>query len=202
MRGLREGVFDLGGVAIAHGGDDVVGRIGPDQRRAGLDRFERIDHRGQHLVIDLDRLGGGLRQHARGRDHSRDRLAGKAHDLMRQQAARRHRHRLAVGPLEDRERRQRADVVLDQIGAGEDGLDTRHLGGRLGIDRLDLRMRMRRAQHMQPQRAVFRLVVDELPLPGEQPLIFQTLDRLSRAETHVAGKNVHQFVLRVSSKTN
>ena len=50
---------------------------------------------------------------------------------------------------------------------------------------------------MQPQRAVFRLVVDELPLPGEQPLVFQTLDGLARTETHVAGKNIHQFVLRV-----
>ena len=33
-------------------------------------------------------------------------------------------------------------------------------------------MGMRRAQHMQPQRAVIRFVVDELPFPGEQSLIF------------------------------
>src|SRR3954447_18729304 len=52
-------------------------------------------------------------------------------------------------------------------------------------------MRMRRAQHMQPQRALFRLVVDELPLPGEKSLVFKTLDRLARTETHIAGKNVH-----------
>ena len=51
---------------------------------------------------------------------------------------------------------------------------------------------------MQPQRAVFRLVVDELPLPGEQSLVFKTLDGLARTETQIAGKNVHQFVLRVS----
>ena len=44
---------------------------------------------------------------------------------------------------------------------------------------------------MQPQRAVLRLVVDELPLPGEQPLVFQTLDGLARSETQIAGKNVH-----------
>ena len=50
---------------------------------------------------------------------------------------------------------------------------------------------------MQPQRAVFRLVVDELPLPGEQSLVFKTLDGLARTETQIAGKNVHQFVLRV-----
>src|SRR5437879_5223631 len=59
-------------------------------------------------------------------------------------------------------------------------------------------MRMRRAQHMQPQRAIFRLVVDELPLPGEKSLVFKSLDRLARTKTHIAGKNIHQFVLRVS----
>src|ERR1700740_83860 len=51
---------------------------------------------------------------------------------------------------------------------------------------------------MQPQRAVFRLVVDEQPLPGQKSLVFKTLDGLARTETHIAGKNIHQFVLRVS----
>jgi hypothetical protein len=50
---------------------------------------------------------------------------------------------------------------------------------------------------MQPQRALLRLVVDELSLPGEQPLVFQTLDGLARTEPHIAGKKIHQFVLRV-----
>src|SRR5438128_6646268 len=59
---------------------------------------------------------------------------------------------------------------------------------------------MRRAQHVQPQRALLRFVVDELPLPGQQPLVFQTLDRLALTKTHIAGKNVHQFVLRVFCK--
>src|SRR6187455_2506143 len=61
-------------------------------------------------------------------------------------------------------------------------------------------MGMGRAQHIEPQRALVGLVVDELPLPGEQPLVFQTLDRLARTETHIAGKNVHQFVLRASCR--
>src|ERR1700722_12285094 len=51
---------------------------------------------------------------------------------------------------------------------------------------------------MQPQRAVFRLVVDELPGPGEKSLVFKPFDRLARTETHIAGKNVHSTVLRVS----
>ena len=200
VRGARKGFFDLGGVAIAHGGHDVVGRLGPHHRRAGFDRLDGIDHRGQHLVVDRDRLGRGLRQHPRCRDHGRHRLAGIAHDFMGQQPPRRHRHRLAVRPLEDRERREGADIVLDQIGAGIDRLDAGHFGRGLGVDRHDFGVGMRRAQHIEPQRALLRLVVDELPLPGEQSLVFQTLDRLARTETHIAGKNVHQFVLRASCR--
>ncbi|MGX1424150.1 hypothetical protein AB7M59_004585 [Bradyrhizobium elkanii] len=198
MRGVGEGFLDLGGIAIAHRGHDVVGRLRPDRRRARLDRLDRIDHRGQHLVIDLDRLSRGLRQHPRGRDHGRDALARVTHHLMSQQAPRRHGHRRAVGPLEDRKRRQRADIVLDEVGAGINGLDAGHLQRRLGVDRLDVGVCVRRAQHVQPERAVLRLVVDEMPLPGDQPLVLQTLDWLARTKTHIAGKNVHQRVLRAS----
>src|SRR6266403_862033 len=45
---------------------------------------------------------------------------------------------------------------------------------------------------MQPQRAVFRSVVDELPLPGEKSLVFKSPDGLACTETHIAGKNIHQ----------
>ncbi len=195
MRRARERLFHLGSIAIAHGGHDVVVRLGPYHRRAGLDRFDGIDHRGQHLVIHHDRFRRGLRQHPRGRDDGRDRLAGKAYYFVGEQAPRRHRHRLAVRPLEDRQGRDGADVVLDQVGAGIDCLDARHRLGVADVDRDDFGVGVRRTQHVQPQRAVVRLVVDELPLPGEQPLVFQTLDRLARTKTQIAGKNVHQFVL-------
>ena len=198
VRGAGEGRFDLGGIAIAHRRHDIVGCFGPHRRRAGLGRLDRIDHRRQHLIFDRDRLGRALRRDPRGRHDGGDRLAGKAHDLMGQQPARRHRHRRAVGAREHQQRRQRADVVGDQIGAGVDRLDTRHRRRGLGVDRYDPGMGMRRAQHMQPQRAVFRPVVDELSLPGQQPLVFEPLDGLARTETHIAGKNIHQFVLRVS----
>ena len=200
VRGPGKGFLDLGGVAIAHGGDDVVGRLGPHHGCAWFHRLDGIDHRRQHLVIDLDRLGRGLRQHPRRRDHRRHRLAGVAHDFMGQQPPRRHRHRLAVRPLEDRKRREGADIVLHEVGTGIDGLHPGHIERGLGIDRLDPGVGMRRAQHIEPQRALLRLVVDELPLPGEQSLVFQTLDRLARTKTHIAGKNVHQFVLRASCR--
>jgi hypothetical protein len=192
MRSAGKSLLHLGGVAIAHRRDDVVGRLRPHHRRARLCGLDRVDHRGQHLVIDHDRLGRVLRQHARARDHGRDRLAGKAHHLVREQTARRHRHRLAVLSLEDRKRRDGADIVGDQVCAGIDRLDTRHLAGCLGINRNDFGVGMGRAQHMQPQRALLRPVVDELSLPGEQSLIFQTLDWLARTKTQITGKNVHQ----------
>ncbi|MGY4306294.1 hypothetical protein ACVIJ6_003537 [Bradyrhizobium sp. USDA 4369] len=161
----------------------------------GRERLHRIGDCRQHLIVDDDRFGGFLRGHARGGDDGSDGLTGVADDLMGEQATRRHRHRLAVGPLEDRERRDGADVVGDEIGAGIDRLHARDLARRSGVDRQDFRMRMRRAQHVKPQRAVIRLVVDELPLPGEQPLILQALDGLPRAEPHIVGKNVHSSVL-------
>jgi hypothetical protein len=116
---------------------------------------------------------------------------------MRQQPPRRHRHRRAVGTLEHRQCRDGTDIIGDQISAGVDGLNAGHLGRGLGVDRQDFRVRMRRAQHIEPQRALFGFVVDELSLPGEKSLILEPLDRLARPETHIAGKNIHQFVLRV-----
>ncbi len=197
VRSLGERGFDRGGVAIAHGGDDVVGRFRPHHGRARFCRLDGVHHRRQHLVFDRDRFGGGLRRDPRRRHHGGDRLTGKAHDFVGEQAARRHRHRLAVRTHEHQQRRNGADVVGDQVGAGVNRFDARHLACCLGVDGHDLRMRMRRAQHMQPQRALFRLVVDELPLPGEKSLVFKTLDRLARTKTHIAGKNIHQVVLRV-----
>jgi hypothetical protein len=193
MRRAPENVIDLGCIAVAHGGDDVVGRLRPHHGRAGLCCLHWIDHGGQYFVFDSNCFGRALRQRARTRNNGCDRFAGETHKLVRQEPAWRHRHRRTVRPLEDRERRDRTDLILDKVGAGIDGRDALHCAGGLGVDRFDRRMRMRRAQHIEPQRAVFRLVVDEMSLPGEQPLIFQTLDRLSRAKTQIAGKNIHQF---------
>ncbi len=189
--------IDRGRIAIAHRGDDVVGRFRPHRGCAGFCRSNGIDDRRQHFVFDRDRFRRRLRRDPRYRHHGHHRLAGKAHDLMRQQPPRRHRHRRPVGTLEHRQRREGADVIGDQVGAGVDSFDARHAGRGFGVDRHDFRMRMRRAQDIEPQRAVFGFVVDEQSLPGEKPLILEPLDRLARPKTHIAGKNIHQFVLRV-----
>ena len=131
MRGFGKSRFDRRRIAIAHRRDDIVGRIGPYNRRAGFDCGNGIDDGRQHFIFDNDRFRRGLRRDARCRHHGGDRFAGEAHDLMREQPARRHRHRLAVGPLENRQRRKRADIVGDQIGAGVDGFDAGHCRRRL-----------------------------------------------------------------------
>lgn len=195
VRGLRERLVHLGGITVSHRADDVVGRLRPHHGRAGLYGLDGIDHGGLHVVFDHDRFGRALRVSTRRSHDCRHRFPGIAHDLMGEQPTRRHRHRLAVGALEDAQSRDGADVVLDEIGTGIDGRDAGHRRGGADVDRDDLRMRVRRAQHVQPQRAVLRLVVDELPLPGEQPQVFQTLDGLARSETQIAGKNVHSALV-------
>ena len=137
VRGIGKRLRDLGRVAIAHRRDDVVGRLRPHHRRAGLDRLDRIGHRRQHLIVDVDGFRRGLGQRARGRDNDGDTFAGEANNLMRQQAARRHRHRRAVRALEDRQGRDDADIVGDEIGAGKDGFDTGHGARRRAVDALD-----------------------------------------------------------------
>ena len=53
-------------------------------RRAGLHRRDRIEHRGQELVLDLERAAAGFgRAFALG-DHRGDALAGEARDIVEQ----------------------------------------------------------------------------------------------------------------------
>jgi hypothetical protein len=123
MRGLCESGFDRSRVAIAHRRHDIVWRAGPYNRCTWFDCGNGIDDRRQHFIFDNDRFHRGLRGDTRCRHHGSDRLAGEAYDFMREKAARRHRHRRAVRPLENRQRRKDADIVGDQVGACVHGLD-------------------------------------------------------------------------------
>lgn len=192
MLGFRERRFRRDRIAIAHGGGDIVRRIRPDHRRTGRQRIGGTDGRRQNLVINDDGLCRRLRISPRWGEYDRDRLACKPDNVMRQQTPRRRGHRRAIRPLEDRQGRDGADIVHDQIGSRIDGGNARHGHRRAGIDRRDPGVGVRRAQHVEPQRAVLRLVVDEMSLPCEKPLIFETLDGLSRAEAQVGGQNVHR----------
>ena len=141
--GLREALLDIA-LADRNVLGDVVRRVVVHDRRARLHRRERIEHRRQRLVDHLDLRQRALRgDDIFGRDR-RHRLADIAH------LAARH-HRLVV--------HEHAEAVLARhVGAGDDALDALHRFGFAGIDRLDDRVRMRRAQHLQMQHVRHRHV--------------------------------------------
>ena len=110
---------------------------------------------------------------------------------MRKQPARRHLHVGTVRPLEDHQGRNGADIVGNQIGARDDRFHTSNGTCVVRVDRANPRVRMGRSQQHQPQRAIRGLVVDIFSASCQQTLVFETLDGLARAETHVAGQNIH-----------
>ena len=97
MSGLGERGIDRGLVANRPGVALVSGCAIVDLGRAGFQRLDRIDHRGQDVVIDLDQLRGVLRLIRRLGDHHRHAIADIAHLTLRQQRMRRLLHGLPVG---------------------------------------------------------------------------------------------------------
>ena len=79
VRGLRERLRDLRGIAVEIVERDVAGHVVIELRRAGLGGFARLGDGGQGLDIDLDGFGGILRLRQRLGDHDRDRIADEAH---------------------------------------------------------------------------------------------------------------------------
>ena len=190
MLGFRESGFRRSSIAIADSGRDIIRRIGPNHRRTRGDRIGRIDDRWQNFIVDDNCFACGLGIGPRRRKHSGNRLTRETYNLMRQQTARRCLHRRAIGPLENRQGRNGPDIVGHQIGTRIDRCDTVHGLCGAGIDCLDPGVSVRRPQHIEPE-PVLRLVVDEVSLPRNKPLILKTLDGLSRAEAQIGRQNVH-----------
>ena len=112
---------------------------------------------------------------------------------MCQQPPRRGRHGRTIRPLEQWQGRNGADVVGDEIRAGVNRGDAGHGQCGAGIDCPDLRVSMRGAQHVKPQRILPGLVVDEVSFSCQKPLVFETLDGLTRAEAQIGRQNVHRW---------
>ena len=150
-RGRR---FAVGELAVQH--DVGAGRIVQD-RRVGLLGRDRIDHRGQRLVIDVYEIQRVLGLVAVGGTDDRDRLTDVAH-LVDGHAAIVHRRGL--------EANDEVPGVLGEFGPGHDRLDSWLLQGLRDVDGEDARVRMRRAQDGGMQRALLdRQVVNE-PAPA------------------------------------
>ena len=126
--------------------DRVLGRDLVNLRRAPLLSLARIGDRGQHVIIDLHLLGCvlGLRQSLG--DHHRDRIAHVACLAVGERRMRRHLHGRAVLGMDHPAADQIADLVGGKLGAGEHGEHARPRRRRFGVDPLDARVSVRRAQ--------------------------------------------------------
>ncbi len=185
MVGLGEGGIDRALVAGLVAERLVAGIVVPHRRRARRQRGLGAGHRRQHLVVDLDQLGGVLGRVQRLGDDEGDGIADIAHALARQQRLQADEGGRAAAPLARHHGRERAEPAPAQILAGQDADHARRRSRPAHVDPGDARRRVRRAQH-QAARLVRRLeVIDIAPGALEQPKILLARHRLTdRLDAH------------------
>jgi hypothetical protein len=147
---------------------DIGAELVMQGRRARRERGERIDERGQRIVIDFDEIERVLGEIAIGGHHDRDRLAHVARALDRDRPAfeRRPQHG-------DEGRGQRRD-----FGPGDHRGDARSGGRCLGADRADVGVRVGGTQNRGVQGAGGNAeVVDVTASSGQERSILDPLDR-------------------------
>ena len=178
---------------------DIVAAVVPHRGRARLHRIGGAHDRRQHLVIDLDQLGGVMRLVERLGDHHRHRLADILHRLVG------HRQVTRVIDLVIGLQRQidigRADIgggmrdrlapVGDPIGAGIDRDHARRLLCRARIDPLDSRMGVRAPDHRRKDHVRHHDVGRVTPAAAQQPQILLPRQRLPDA---LAGRFLAHFL--------
>ena len=127
---------------------EIAGGGIEQQRPARLDGLVAGDHRRQFPVVDRDQLGRGFRLLARLRHDHRYGVADMAHLSLGEKWAHGLSHRRPVFRSDEPAARQAAQFQIGglQIGAGEDGRDTRRRHGLGRVDAGNLRMGMRAAQ--------------------------------------------------------
>ncbi len=143
---------------------EVVAELGVDDRRSFVERCFGVGDDGKFLVVDLNQRAGILGERPRAGDHGGDRLALPARALDRDGVLRRRFDALEMGEDADPGRDH-----LGKLGAGDDGDHTLHALCSRGVDRLDARMRVRRAHERDMRHARQRNVADVLPAPLRQP---------------------------------
>ena len=117
--------------------DGVARRDLVDLRRALRLRLGGIGHRGQHLVVDADLLGGVLGLRQRLGDDDGDRIADMVGLAVRERRVRRHLHLRAVLGRDHPAADEIADLVAGKLGAGEHREHARHCRRGRAVDRLD-----------------------------------------------------------------
>jgi hypothetical protein len=161
--GVAEHLLGRPGVAGLPVEDVVRGAprlVVADERRAGVKRAARVDHRGQRLVVhhdQLERVPGGVAVLG---DDERYLLALEPNLVGGE-------HGLPVAG----QRGHPGQVERGQRLPGEDGLDLRVGLGREGIDGQDPRVRVRAAQHRSVEHAGQADVVHVQALAADEPLV-------------------------------
>jgi len=147
-----------------------------DERRAR--RFGAVGarHRGQHVVVDDDRVARVLRLVAGLGDDCGHLLALET-DLVGGQ------HSLRVAA----HRRHPGQLVLGHELARHHRYHSRHAGRRARVDRLDARMGMRAAQDRHVQHVRQNQIVDVVALAVKEARVLLALDGLADASVYVCG---------------
>ena len=130
MRGLGEGGVGLLLVAELVEEGAVAAELGPDQRRALVERRRRLGRGLLGIVVDLDQLGGVLRQRAAVGDDEGDGVADMVDAVAAQDRDVARRRAGAVRLLLHDAGAQIAE--MRKIGAGQHQMHARRLFGRFG----------------------------------------------------------------------
>ena len=139
---------------------------------------------GRRRVVDLDQLRPIASLLERLRDDHRHGVADVTHPVRRQDGVGRHERLAAIAVLQGTDERHVAKALGNDVGTGQDAKYARRLDGRLGIDTLDGRVRVRRAQDIGVSLAIGVDIIDIASGPGEEALILFPRGRLANTEFH------------------
>ena len=147
-----------------------------NSRTSSVGRGLRVDQRRERVVVHHHELGGVGGEVPVLGHHGHDGLAREPHDVGGQQ-----RPSHAVGQHGERV----GDEGEAEVGAGEHAQHARLLGGLLGVDVHDPRVRVGRADVRHPRRAVERDVLDVGGGAGQEAGVLDPLDAVAE-DAHVA----------------
>ncbi|WP_246668743.1 hypothetical protein [Bradyrhizobium sp. UNPF46] len=164
MGRMGEGVVNRAAVELAAKAN-VTGAARIDQRPAGLARAVDVDDDGKVLVVDLDQLQCILGDRPALGDDGNHCLPRPDHAIQRQRPLRRGGHALE---MVERPCPRCADFC--KIRSRGDEMHAFDRAYPLGVDRDDLRMRMRAAQESGIEHPRQLEVADIAPATGQQPL--------------------------------
>ncbi len=182
--------LDRSAIALLEGERTVAGDVRPEAGRAGLERIDRLRHRGQPGIVDLHQLGrvaGGRLGLGHDKRHG---LADVAHRVGSQREARRDQHRL--GGRDAHLAGDRPEVA--EIVGGEGADHRRRTARRRQVEAFDRRMGIGRADDVEVELARAGDIREVEPPPGEEARVFETAERT--ADHVIAASSAVEWMMR------